>query len=475
MSRRDDIKQVAISVPFDNNANGFEHDNTQEAIEEIDFRQETKEPTGFVNRVDSSISFDDSTRTFTIAPVGERYEYLCEGIKIFKYSTESIQISDTEGIWFFYFIHETLTTTQTPWTFGSENVFIANGYWDADNNKMILFGEERHGVVMDWATHARLHRTDGAKTEPNGFTPGNYNFIGDGSLDSHCQLSIGNGYLNDEDIRMFIQNSATPTNLFEQKLSTIAWLPVYYKLGPIGYARKQVATAFPVYSNSPNTIYFNNYNTGTSQWELKNVTNNWYTAMWIIATNNLSEPIICLMGQYEAPSYILADNYNTLETLDITNFPSQEYKLLYRIIVQTSTSYTNTPKAVLRAISDASTYIINNDRYSILYSLNGNATTGKYLEIFPGQTTDTSPYVITEGSYVRSINLRTTANSTGVMAFYRFSNLTTPFTTISFTNQTYAKINLTEFIPSDEGITVKVLSGSFNKPHGTIVIQTGIS
>jgi hypothetical protein len=469
------ITQTARSTPFDNSTNGYDAQNEQEAHEEIDYRRVTFEPTGFVNRTDSVISFVNGTRTFTIAPTTISYDYYVLGHKKTKYAPESITWTDTPGAWFFYFVDTVLTASQTPWTFGTNNVFIAEGYWDADHNEMILFAEERHGLTMDWATHQRFHRSinGGAMIEKDNFLPGNYILTGNGSSNTHCQFSITNGFLNDEDIRLAITNSATPTLPFEQKLSTIAWLPVYYKEGAGGFTHKNTATAFPVYSNSPNTIYFNNYNTGTSQWELKNVTNNWYTVMWVAITNSISEPVIAIMGQYEAPSIILADNYNRLETLDLTQFPSAEYYFRWKIIVQTSTSYTNTPKAVFRRISDASITIINNDRYAVDFSYNGNAGSGKYLEHYSGQTSDTSPFIVPEDSYVRTITLRTTANSTGTVNYYAFPNLTTPFFTMSFTNQTYKKEQLTILIPADQGIAVKVQTGSFNKPHGSVMVQSG--
>ena len=466
----------ALSVRFDNlptRDNEFDARTTQECLEEIDFRRLTMEPTGFRNRTDTTISFVNGTRTFTITPVSGSFSFYCKGHKYTKLTAESIQITDTEGYWYFYYNLGTLSTSQYEWDFGTNKVFIAHGYWDKDNKLLITFGDERHGLVMDWVTHQYLHRAEGIKIEQNSFKPGNFTFTGDGSLNAHCQLSLTDGFVEDEDLRFNIINSATPTNFFEQKLSTIAWLPIYYKSGVNGYFRKITATAFPVASNSPNTIFYNKNNAGT--WQLTNVTNNYYTAMWIFATNNVFEPIICVMGQYEAVSYILADNLNIYATLDITGLPTIEYKVLWRLIVQSSTTYTNTPKAVLRGILDATSVILNNDRYAVLYSYNGNATLGKYCEIYPGQSTDTSPFILPEDSYVRSISLRTTANSTGVMSFYNFPNLTTPFATLTFSNQSFLKVNLTIALASDTGISMKVTSGSFNKPHGAIIIQTGLS
>ena len=63
------------------------------------------EPTGFPNTTDSTIDFSDSSpdRTFTITPaVSSFYYYICCN-KYTVSSADSVQITDTEGLWFIYY------------------------------------------------------------------------------------------------------------------------------------------------------------------------------------------------------------------------------------------------------------------------------------------------------------------------------------------------------------------------------------
>jgi len=338
------------SIPFDNSTNDFKGDSAQEAVEEIDFREDTGEPTGFIDRTECTISFDDATRTFTIAPVGSDFNYYSLGHKFTVSTTNSVQITDTEGLWFIYYASEMLTASQIPWDFTSGKVFVSNLYWDAVNKISILFGEERHGIVMDGATHEYTHRVHGAEVTKGSFVAGDYILSGDGSSNTHAQLSLTDGVLYDEDIKLPIVNAATPSNPFEQILSPIAKLPIYYRGGtevsPVW--RKRAATNFPVYDNSPNTIFYNNLNAGN--WTLANAADRYYVATWVVVTNNIFEPVVCLLGNKQSATIKEAIRTNVLEDIRDSLF-LQEKKFIYRLIWKTSTEYTNTPKAVLIAIS----------------------------------------------------------------------------------------------------------------------------
>lgn len=328
--------------------NSYRSKTTQEALEEIDFRQETKEPTGFVDRTQCTISWSDANRRLTIAPVSTSFTYFVKGREYVKTSTETVDITDTEGTWFIYYVNDILTASQTPWVFDSGAVFVSIIHWDSTNNKAILFGEERHGLTMDWATHKYMHQVHGAEVEYGTFLAGDYILGQDGSLDSHAQLSIADGRVHDEDLIHEIINSATPTNPFEQKLSTIAYLPMYYRNGANGDWRKIDATAFAVAHNSPNTCFYNKIVTGS--WTLVNATEGWIIASWIFATNNIYEPIICVVGQMQSSDLSEAASDDFFTNLDLGNFPFVEAKLLYRAFFRTSTLYTNTPKAILASI-----------------------------------------------------------------------------------------------------------------------------
>jgi hypothetical protein len=132
----------------------------------LEVKEATKEPTGFPNRVDSEILFDNPTRTFSVQPKAPQtfFDTFVKG-KPYRYETaQEIVIPDVEGIYFFYFeVDGTLTfDTVFDLTIITEKVFISTVYWDAVNKEAILIGDERHGITMDSATHEYLHNLNGA-------------------------------------------------------------------------------------------------------------------------------------------------------------------------------------------------------------------------------------------------------------------------------------------------------------------------
>jgi hypothetical protein len=79
-------------------------------------------------------------------------------------------------------------------------------------------GDERHGMIMDSATHAYLHNTGGS-TYIDGLQLGNFD-IGAGDT-----FSVSNGSFYDEDIKHIIEDG------LPQDLSTTAYIPVLYRDG----------------------------------------------------------------------------------------------------------------------------------------------------------------------------------------------------------------------------------------------------
>ena len=431
------------------------------------------EPTGFPNTADSTLSFSDASRTLTISPVGSSFDYYIRGTR-FRSTGATSQIPNVEGIYFFYFENNELKNQSTfDISILNQQAYVATAYWDATNSKAIMLGDERHGLSLDWATHNYLHNVHGTQIS-NGFAAGNYTIAGTGSSSSDAQLSIADGKIYDEDLVLSVANSATPSLPFQQKLSPIANLPVYYRSGTAGNWRKLTATDTPLipgtvatgvaestnivcssaatitsgqyftinaYNDSqqffvwyrkdglgtapvvPNRTeilvdiltgdaaatvatktstalsaisafsvsvststvtvanaqkgwttdaaivnlsgftatvttqgqdgtvpQFNKYD-GTS-WSTVNADSSSYVAMWVFATNNIQEPVIAIAGQRQDATLVLAQENNRYETLSLGTLPSQEMKVLYRIIYKVDTNYVNTIKAALRDVRD---------------------------------------------------------------------------------------------------------------------------
>lgn len=308
-----------------------------------------KEPTGFVNRTDSVISFDESTRTFSIAPTGTSYDVFCSGVRFTKTTVESIQIPDVTGPNYIVFNPNGELEIVPSLVFGI-SAYVSYIYWNADISKQIVFADERHGITMDGDTHSYLHSTFGTQYV-SGFEISNFTTTGDGSAESDLQVGISSGILFDEDIRIDINHSASPSQKWEQVLTPVLNCEKMYKIGPTGGWRKTSTSAYPAVFGTSRLV-FNRFN-GT-EWELADASaDGKFVAVIIVSTNDIESPIVSFIGQHENDTLEEARNNNTsLENFDLTGFPFQEFKPLYRLIFETSSAFTNSLKGRLVDVTD---------------------------------------------------------------------------------------------------------------------------
>ena len=304
------------------------------------------EPIGFENKADSIISFNKTTREFSIAPSSTSYSIWCIGKKFTKTSTETIQIPNDSALHFIFFDSEGRLGTRESYFHWESEAPVSYVYWNATDQEAYFFADERHGIVLDWATHEYLHRTRGAAIA-NGFGAGNYTTTGNGTSDAHAQIDIANGTFFDEDLQVDIIHSAAPTAAtWQQRLQGGAYIPAFYRVG--NSWKKDTATQFPLKQGTSRPQY--NVNTG-GMWSTTDIGNNRFGISWIIATNNLNEPIIAVLGQndYGDKGSAQADFYNSL---DLSGFPIVEFRPLYKIIYECKDSYTNTPHAAIVGVED---------------------------------------------------------------------------------------------------------------------------
>jgi len=309
----------------------------------------TGEPMGFVNRTDSTISFNNSTRTFTIAPVSTSYEVWTKGTKRTVSSSLTVTVPNTTGLYYIYFDASGNLQQQTTFFNLETETPVAYIYWNATAAYASFVADERHGVVMDWRTHEYLHRTHGAQFA-NGFGASNYVIAGNGSLDSHMQLDLDGGTFYDEDLKITIVHSNTPANIWEQDLKGPAKIPMFYLNGNAEW-KLDTPTDFPLKQGTARPQY-NRLNAGV--WDTQDIANNNYGVTWILATNNIQYPIIGIIGQYSSDSEGQAEGRSFGDLL-LTGFPVVEYRPLYKIIYRCADAYANTPNARLQSIWDMRT------------------------------------------------------------------------------------------------------------------------
>jgi hypothetical protein len=302
------------------------------------------EPIGHENKADSVISFTEGTRTFSIAPASTSYIVWCKGVRYVKNSTETVQIPDASGLYYIYFSSTGVLSYKTTYFDWENDTPTAYIYWNATDDKAYFFADERHGVTLDWATHEYLHRTRGAAIA-NGF--GISWAAGDGSSDTDAKFDLANGTFFDEDLQVDVTHSATPiANTWEQTLQGNAEIPSFYRDGD--HWKKDAATEFAFKQGSGRPKY-NLYSGGA--WTTATAQNGYYIISWIVATNNLNEPILSIMGQTAYVNQGLAEEA-LWEDLDLSALPIHEFRPLHKIIYKALDTYTNSVNARIVLVTD---------------------------------------------------------------------------------------------------------------------------
>ena len=317
------------------------------------------DPSGFPTRDTSTISVNDLTRTFTIAPVSSSFSFLLSGVEIVKTVAENIVFTDVEGLHFFWYNSSgTLVTSTNESDFEAavtgKSATVAIIYWDATNKASILFGEERHGL-MDNKTHAHFHLAFGAQWYSGGAL-GDILADESGNLNTHAQLSVSSVTYADEDIKFVISNGNP------QILVAPAQIPIYYRSGANGYWRKKTANNFPIiysgtagYIGASGRLPYNQYTGAT--WTLTEINNGNYVLVHYFASNDINEPIIGIQGQ---ASYSTINSAQTGAETEIATLAgtlqifSPEFVRLGTVIFESANGYSNTPKA--RIVSTAEDY-----------------------------------------------------------------------------------------------------------------------
>lgn len=317
-----------------------------EAIEAL-FVDE-KEPTGHVDSTQSAISFNSSTRTFSISPVGSHFDIYIQGVKQSISSTLSVTIPNTTGSYFIFINNLGQLNYQATFTPSLLNsvAYTAYIYWNAAINQLVTFGEERHGITMDSATHGYLHTSRGTQLI-SGAAIG-YTTNGSGASNADAQVSISDAQVRDEDILANIRHSSSPSANFEQVLSPVAKIPVYYRSGSAWV--RDTATDYPLKQGSVRAQY--NLNTNGS-WSLVDASaNGKFLVSYVFVSTDVNYPVFAILGQDQYASLSDAQARASWSNVSFGDLPAQELKLCHIVIYETSSAFSNAPKAAIRYVSD---------------------------------------------------------------------------------------------------------------------------
>lgn len=357
------------------------------------------EPTGFETRTTSSISFNNSTLTFTIAPVGPSFDFWVKATKFTKVIAQTKAISNVEGNHILYFdaagvLQETTTFSQALL---DSNAIVAIISWSVAAQEAIYMADERHGTIMDGSAHYNLHIGRGT-VYIGGLALNTINNNQNGGLNSYAQCGVDAGSILDEDLISSIPPQVAP-----------AGIPIFYRTGLSGNWRSSwtvktwaagttyvagdritqgsyiyevtvggVSGAGPVvwptaiggavgdggvtwtcrfYKPCPvmNALaggFRLAYNqlTGGS-WQQTEVNNAQFMLIHLLASNDPNQPIVGIQGQATYANITAARTGadNELNSLSLGSFPLVECQPIATLIFETQTAWANVVKATLRS------------------------------------------------------------------------------------------------------------------------------
>jgi hypothetical protein len=315
-----------------------------------------KDPTGFPNKTDSTMSFTDGTRTFEIAPAVTSFEFYHTGVRFTKSAAESLVIADTTGTHYIYYdssgdLQESVNPTpDTLEELIEDDCLAAVAYWNATDGACYYFGEERHGVQMDGATHAWGHFSTGAVYVAPGLALGDILSDEDGSSDTHAEMSVSAGFMEDEDNFFTISAASAPANI-----------PVFYREAAAGRWVLATATDSPILnaSGGSNRVAYNQFTGGA--WQQTEVAQSQLVLAHIAVINayTASERIIAIQGQatYGTVGAAREGADTELGNLVLNGLPAPEMLFIGTVIYQTSTAYTNATQSRIRTTDEGNDYV----------------------------------------------------------------------------------------------------------------------
>ena len=385
--------------------------------------QDMHEPTGFLNRDDSIISFDDLTRTFTIQPVLTSFEFYVQGTKFQKNSAENLVITTDDGNHYIYYDQTGNLTSTTVFSVDiiKQNAFVAIIYWNSEINQHVYFAEERHGITMDGETHSYFHTVLGARYL-SGLALEGFTVNGAGSSDIDAQFTSDSGTIRDEDI-LHILPAQTQ-------------IPVYYRQGQLW--RRKSPDSFPFiysgtagYTGASGRIPYNQYTGGA--WQLTEIANNAFVLVHFFATNDIDDHVIAIQGTNTYGNVTAARVAAATEISSLAGLPFAEFVAIGSVVLESSNSFSNTPQAIVRSINGGD-YI--DFRGTQLYTPAGEATTHGLLS---GLANDDHPQYLTDARgdiryYTKTQIDADVIKKTGVTAFtadqsmggHKLTNLANP-------------------------------------------------
>lgn len=265
-------------------------------------------------------SWNDGNRTLTLTPVSGTYEYWVSGVK-YTSSGDSIQISNDTGMHYVVYNGDTLEESMTVWNILADNrALVAEIFWNASDSKAIIIGAEPHTYTLPAATHYWQHTSIGTRyikglaVSQNGT--------------DNWKIDVSDGQIADEDIFIDIANGTT--DVFEQPMAALE-APKLYRSGTTWTYNNSVPSNIVLLDGS-NDVYRNTESGGS--WSLTAILANRYSAMWMIATNDINNPLFWVVGQGDSGNIGDADTGNQFSDMNFSGLPTAEFRVIARVLVK---------------------------------------------------------------------------------------------------------------------------------------------
>lgn len=385
----------------------------------------TNEPTGFVvdangevDRSSSVLSFDNGSRTFSVSPNSgggySSFSFFCRGKLYTKSTIQSVSILNNEGLHYFYFDADGVLRTTSSFSLDIiyKEAYVSYVYWNASNGTSLFVADERHGCVMDSHTHARIHQESGA-VYVSGMSLSSFTLDGDASSHLHQTFAFGSGVFRDEDIRFELSSVGTDTPV-----------PVYYRDGT-NWRKGTPSLSSGTYprlldsAGTPGRVAYNE-NVGGS-FTRSPVSNNNYVCYHVVATNNVNEPYLLLMGTNQYPTKPEAQSGAINEISTLSGLPFVEVVFIGTVLYVCRTSGTNSYKAAVVSVENSAPYVDWRFRTTLNPSTAGvnshnslGGLSGPYPYYHSNQPISTSDSVVFAGLSTTSLSVTGTSNLTSL-------------------------------------------------------------
>jgi hypothetical protein len=339
---------------------------------------DTKEPTGWADPENITVSYDSTTQKITLTAVSGTLDYYWRGVKT---SLASPWVSDahTNTVGHQYYLSSTDGTTfawatDTVWTFDVIMVAVVN-YQTATKHAHV----ETHGL-MQWQVHEELHQVVGTFKESGGtLDPASYTLLS--TTAANRRPNVVATRLHDEDIDLTLA-ALTSKNYNKFYLSGAA----------VNNYTGETADIVPLLADNP---YYNLFS--TPNWTQVLMANNSYMCVWLVGMPVTSDAgsqayrYIWIQGQHNgnlASQQALTSADLNLGTLT-TELP--EFVFLVKVIIRYTGgnwdlySITNLSGSKFSQVGSAAGAFLST--VAVNGSLTGDGSTGSPLSASSGATT----------------------------------------------------------------------------------------